>query len=237
MSDSIFFNLSEFEAHDTNVALHYANIITCTNKNMMYNLDTGKRVPKRVFDVMVKNELVEEYSSNPDHPVFGDLHSYTNGLGESIVEFGQDLDVLVSDILFMIKQSDDDIIEFAQQLYFVSPELLQALKVHPFMAPVMSRREIWEEMIRFGAKLKGQNPKIPMYFYIDRYYMNSVLPTSNEYYEEIPSMTADEIKGLLISIGNEQEFGEETIVTLQEGSQTHVFTLVLGIHSGYEIKS
>jgi hypothetical protein len=238
MSDATFQELKEFDdATDANLALHYANLLICVEKNMIYNIDTGKRIPRRVFNQMVKDDQIGQYSTNPAHPVCGDLSDYHVGLGKDIVEFGQRLDLLVSNLIFTIEQLDDGLMEFAQSLYFISPELLQALRVHPYFRPMMSKRELWEELIRFSAEVKGAKSKIPACLHIDRFYMKSVLNSMDTYHENISTTTSElEMEGLVIDIASEQEFGIETAVFLHRGDKTHLYMVTLGREVGYEFE-
>lgn len=239
MTESIFSQLFEFnDTHDSNLAFNYANIMLCLEKDMMYNIDTGKRVRRSVFNTLKENGKIGEYSDNPTHPVFGDLSDYQDGLGKDIVKFGQELDNLVSDLIFTIEEIGEGLIEFAQALYFISADLLLALKTHPHFRPIMTDRRLWEELIRFSSELNNVKVKIPVYFYIDRFYMDSVLNSEHEYVEYVSSTMSDnEMRKLAIVIAQEQEFGFDTSVVFRQGNKTRTYIVGLEREFGYTIRS
>jgi hypothetical protein len=238
MSRPFFFELKEFDdSHDANLALHYAHILMCVQKGMMYNIDTTERVAKRVFERKLAEGAIGEYSDNPNHPVYGDLTEYQNGLGEEVVKFGQELNLLVSNLIFTIENLEEGLSEFAQALYFVTPELLLALKTHPHFRPIMSRRELWEELLRFSARMNDEDVKIPAYFHIDRYYVDLLLNPDHDHVENLPTSTSDlEMESVAISIANEQEFGAPATISLRRGREVHRYTITLGREVGYEVK-
>lgn len=235
----MFTDVKKFDdSHSAVTAWHYSNVMKCIATNMFYDLDTGLRVPKRVFEIMIKEGVVGQYSKNPNHPVFAsDLSSYQDDIGMQVCKFGSDLDQLVIDLNFFLQESEDKITEFAQALYFVSPELIEALRSQPQFLPIMSRRDLWEEMIRFDLTLKGRQVRIPAHFFIDRYYMHLISPKS-DYFEEnlIHVMTKFEMEARALQIASEQEVGSETVVSLISGVKKHNFIIML-TSEGYALKT
>jgi hypothetical protein len=235
---TMFKSLETFDkTHRGNVLRAYADILTCVNLKMWYDLDKGQKVPQLVFDVMLENGDIVQYSKNPEHPVFGeDVGEYESGLGSEIISMASDLGILVADLVFTIKEVEEGEKEFARAMYLRTPELLLALTVHPQFGPTL-RRSFWEELIRYEAQVLHEKAIIPPVLHLDRRYLDMMLPRPSYYEESIPESMRDvEMRGLVIQIASEQRFGQEMTVVLKKPTMSHSYTVVLGRNVGYEVQ-
>jgi hypothetical protein len=234
----MFKSLETFDkTHKADTLRAYADILTCVNSKMWYNLDNGEKIPQRVFDVRLKNGEFSQYSKNPEHPVFGeDVEGYESGLGRDIIAMAADLDVLVSGLVFTIKELEQGEKEFAHAMYLRTPELLAALTVHPQFGPTL-KRTFWEELILYEAQILHEKAVIPAVLHLDRRYLDMMLPRP-AYYEEVilDDMRELEMRGLVIQIASEQRFGQEMSVVLKKSHMSHYYTVTLGRKVGYEVQ-
>ena len=235
----MFASLEKFDkTHDGDVMRAYADILTCIDLKMWYNLDAAEKVPQRVFDIMVQEGEINEYSKNPEHPVFGeDVQAYESGLGAQIIAMATDLNVLVSDLIFTIQQLENEEGEkkFARVMHSRTPELLLALSIHPHFAPTL-KRTFWEELITYEATILRETPSIPVVFHLERWYLDTMLPRTPYYTETVrDSIRELEMKGLIIQIASEQRFGQTFTVVLKKSHTSHSYTVSLGRKVGYEV--
>jgi len=236
MGDSYFEDLKRFnKKHDSGIALYYANMMQCIQRDMMYNHDTAEKIPRRVFNTLLNSGDISEYSTNPDYPVCGNLSNYEVGIGKNVLNFGMELNTLVARLQFVLSEAPDLIQEFAQQLYFLKPGILQALRKHPRFH-TMSRKEIWEELFRFSAVMKFEEVKIPIYLHLDRIYMETLLPRNDIYCETVDENMEDvQMMDIVHTITAEQEIGLKTTVCLHRGAEI-VFYDVRPSDDGYFIE-
>lgn len=243
MKKSFFTELIDFdENHDVELGLHYSNLVRCVGKNMWYDLDTGKLVPDRVFKLRIastsEEDKIEAYSSNPEHPVFGsDVEDYLQNLGPEIVKYSQEVSILCQNIKTTLDSDPSLLKDFSQTLTFVSIELLQALRVNHILKPIMSKREVWEEIFRFSSATKREhNFKMPSDLHLDRVWIQAHSSRSQSRYVETikTTMEENEMNGLVLTIASEQEFGTRTEVVLV-GDQENSF-VVTSTLEGYEVK-
>lgn len=235
MESRLFDDLLTFnEQNLPSVALHYANLVRCVKLDMMYDFNMTTVVPRRVFDEMLASNKIDEFAANPSHPVFGDMQEYLKDLGPKIVSFSSNLDILCSGLKKTLETDPQLLREFSQILTLIEPELLQALRFNQIMSNIMSKREVWIEIMRFSAESRGEKASIPTFLNIDRLYMDIALDLSDEdYHEEISAMTSDSMMdGMVVQIANEQEFGRPRRVILQRGTSEITYQVTQNEH-GY----
>lgn len=237
MEPEYFNDLYDFNrTHNVREAAHYANITRAVQKTLMYNFDTGLLVPRRVFDLKLDAGEIDNYSTNPDHPVFWNEDSYTDAL-PSLLEFRKDIDILVSGLNKTLATDESLLLSFVNVLYYVEPEILMALRVHLGFQDVMASRAVWEALYKFDARTRGEDVSIPIAYHIDRLYLaeKKALWTSDIVEIVSEDMKDLELEAMAMIVCDEMELLPDNKILLLRGQQEVSFSVIF-TQDGVEIK-
>ena len=96
---------------DKTLLRHYLSIIRAIRQNLWYNPDTSELITDSEFGKRLKKNLIRQYSTNSDHPVFGSMSKYEQVLGPELFKFSLKVRKLAAETYQSIELLSDPISE------------------------------------------------------------------------------------------------------------------------------